>query len=465
MKLKFVILFVIFLFPSLVLADVNVEIDQSGADSGDVTAEMPFTVTASGWEGDCNSATIDLSECSVCSISESTTKSISGDSVSWTTLTASVANSQKITVSVSGMCTPDSGYITFDSKTAPSLSASVDPSSVSVTRGSTFTISLNLQNNGETTARFGSITLSPSYFTISSGCSPSDIIGGQSLGLTCKISTSSSTPIGTQTMSILISPSNGNSVTKTVDVTVSSTSTTSASSGGAGGATGGVGSAGGGGGSTSEISKLFGIVSTNAPINWNVSRTEISFTNLFVEVEGTFTNVRLTLSSLPSKPSSIVQKPTSNVYQYLELKTQNLSDTNIKSVKLNFRVNKTWVSANNINLNSISLYRYSNIWQKLQTSLINEDENYYYFNSVSPGLSVFAIAGEKNVMTTTQIKAVTTTSPTIMTTTIIPEVKPYSNFINLYIILGVIVFLALILMIFFFRKFNKKEINETKPAT
>ena len=242
MKFVLIILSLLVLLPGLVLATVSVSTDQSGADLPDVIAERTFTVTASGWSGDCNSAYIDLSSCGVCSISENQTKTISGDSVSWTTLTASRANSQTITVSVSGTCTPDSGYVTFDAKTAPSLSATVSPTSTSVTRGSTFSLSLNIQNNGETTAKFGSITVSPSDFSISSGCSPSDISGGQSSGISCTIAASSSATLGTQTLSILISPTNTDSLTKTVSVIVSSASstTTTISGGGAGGAGGGI---------------------------------------------------------------------------------------------------------------------------------------------------------------------------------------------------------------------------------
>jgi len=260
MKLILVILSLLVLLPGLVAATVSVSTDQSGADFPDVIAERTFTVTASGWSGDCNSATIDLSGCGVCSISENQTKTITGDSVSWTTLTASRSNSQTITVSISGTCTPDSGSVSFDAKTAPSLSATMSPTSTSVTRGSTFSLSLNIQNNGGTTAKFGSITVSPSDFSISSGCSPSDISGGQSSGVSCTMAASSSATLGSQTLSILISPTNADSLTKTVSVTVNaqSTSTTTTVSGGAGGAGGG----GGGLGNTTTTTTLTTVATT-----------------------------------------------------------------------------------------------------------------------------------------------------------------------------------------------------------
>lgn len=215
------ILLALLLLPSAAFATLTVTISQSGADSGSVMAGKTFTVSASGWSG-CSSANIDLTGCSVCNVSESQTKSLSGSTVSWTTLTASKASSQSITVSASGSCTPDSGSVSFDVKNSPSISATPSPTSTSANAGATFSLNLDIQNTGETTARFGTITVSPGNFSISSGCSPSDISGSQTLGLSCTIAVASSAALGAQAMSILISPTNADSVTKTVTVTVSS---------------------------------------------------------------------------------------------------------------------------------------------------------------------------------------------------------------------------------------------------
>lgn len=230
----------------MAMASVTVSVSQSGADSGSVMAGRTFTVTASGWSGSCTSATLDLSGCTTCNASESTTKSLSGSSVSWTTVTASKANSQAITVGVSGSCSSDSGTSSlFDVKNPPSLAATLSTSSLTVAKSSTAPFSLNIQNAGETTAKFGTVTASGGTGLTLSGCTPSDISGGQTLGLSCSIAASSSAAAGTVTLTI--SPNNADSVTKTISVTVSGGSivedtggcTTCGSSGGSssGGAT------------------------------------------------------------------------------------------------------------------------------------------------------------------------------------------------------------------------------------
>jgi hypothetical protein len=209
------------LMPAVVRADVIVSLQQTDRDSGSVIAGKSFTVTASGWSGSCSSALIDLSECSVCSIDESTSKSISGPSVSWTTLMATQTDAtQKITVSVSGTCSPDSGDVEFIAKSAPVISDSVSPTSLTVTQGGSFTLSLNVLNSGETTAQ-GSISVSPSDFSISN-CPFTPIPGGQSMGMNCEIGVSSSATTGARIATLSITTTQGNEITKTISVTVQS---------------------------------------------------------------------------------------------------------------------------------------------------------------------------------------------------------------------------------------------------
>lgn len=389
MKFALMILFLM-MIPSITSATVTVSTTQSGADSGSVIAERTFTVSGRGWSGDCNSASIDLSECGVCSISENTTKTIIGGSVSWTTLTASQANSQKITVSVSGTCTPDSGYTTFDVKTAPSLSATVSPTSTSVTQGSTFSISLSIQNNGDTTARFGSITVSPSDFSVSSGCSPSDISGGQSSGVSCTIAASGSATTGTRTLSVIISPTNADSETETVYVTVNAAPGEPEEPGGGGGA-GGVA-----GPSKDKVSETWTKITPGKVEIMKITDPEFGIKQIYITVKNTANNVRISITKLDDKPATVVHEITGKVYKYMEIETRNIDEDNLERVNIQFQVNKTWIDENNIDPDTIILNRYhNNTWEKLPTDKTGEDSGFFYYESLTPGLSTFAITGEE----------------------------------------------------------------------
>ena len=86
------------------------------------------------------------------------------------------------------------------------------------------------------------------------------------------------------------------------------------------------------------------------------------------------------------------------VYKYYEIElTSNYSyveDKDFKSVEINFTVEKTWKINNSIDLSTINVMRYhQNQWQKLNTTIIKEDEEHYYFKAESPGFSTFAVVG------------------------------------------------------------------------
>ena len=448
MKFTLMILFLL-LIPSLVSAAVTVSITQSGADPGSVIAERTFTISGSNLDENCNSATIDLSECGVCSISENETKTISGPSVSWTTLTASEADSQKITVSISGTCEPDSGYVTFDAKTAPSLTVSVDPTSTSVTQGSTFSLSLNIQNNGETTANFGSITVSPSYFSISSGCSPSNILGGQSSGLSCTIAASSSAPAGSRTLSILISPTNADSVTKTASVTVIAGATTTTLGGGGGG--------GGGPSGPAEKKKThtWTMITPGVVEIMHVNDPDIGLKQISINVRNRANNVKITVTKLVGKPASVVHNISGKVFKYMEINAVNLVDENISEAKIQFPVNKSWIIRNNINRATVALNRYhNNVWERLQTREISEDSDYVYYEAISAGFTTFAITGEEVTVTTTVAPVATTT--TIPVTTTVPVIPSEVGGIPVWIV-GLVIVIVVVAVIAFWIYRNRQE--------
>jgi PGF-pre-PGF domain-containing protein len=99
--------------------------------------------------------------------------------------------------------------------------------------------------------------------------------------------------------------------------------------------------------------------------------------------------------------SSLVAIPvTGDVYQYLDIWMDNANGTivNYNNANITFKVNRSWIVANDINVSTIVLNRYSNgVWTPLPTTLAGQDDNYLYFTAITPGFSPFAING--NVIT------------------------------------------------------------------
>jgi hypothetical protein len=128
-------------------------------------------------------------------------------------------------------------------------------------------------------------------------------------------------------------------------------------------------------------------------------------------------------------------------------------DKDITKVKIRFKVEKSWISANDINVATIALYRYANTWNKLDTAKLSEDSSYVYFEAITPGFSYFAISGE----TITPITPTTTLPPTtttiLPTTTTLPEIIP-KGYEWIYWVMAVVVIVA---VVFLSWKFLKKK--------
>jgi PGF-pre-PGF domain-containing protein len=106
------------------------------------------------------------------------------------------------------------------------------------------------------------------------------------------------------------------------------------------------------------------------------------------------TNVKIAIATAPQQTSLGTN---TNEYSSFQIAATNLPDDNIKSVVIEFEVDRNWLSNNQIPVDRVNLYRYKNgEWRRLDTSLLRADETYEYYEATSPGLSIFAIAGQSS---------------------------------------------------------------------
>ena len=80
-----------------------------------------------------------------------------------------------------------------------------------------------------------------------------------------------------------------------------------------------------------------------------------------------------------------------NVYQYVEIETDGITDNDIGNVKIEFDVNSSWIINNNLDADTVILNRYNDGWKELSTKKINESSNKTSYEAISPGFSLFAI--------------------------------------------------------------------------
>jgi PGF-pre-PGF domain-containing protein len=173
----------------------------------------------------------------------------------------------------------------------------------------------------------------------------------------------------------------------------------SGSSGNSGGSSGGGGGGGGGGVAVtvSQSSNSGGgtviTIQANQPIILNVSNSSTGITQVQIVSSQNSSNASITVS-----PSSIPSQAAigGETYQTFQITLGGLEEANIINVSIAFKVNKSWMDVNGKDPANVTLFRNTGtdstpIWTGLLTNLTSQDSDYYYYQSISPGFSTYAV--------------------------------------------------------------------------
>ena len=75
-----------------------------------------------------------------------------------------------------------------------------------------------------------------------------------------------------------------------------------------------------------------------------------------------------------------------------------IGESGVETLTFTFTVEKTWIDVNNIDKSSVLMYRFHDgEWMKLNTILISENDTMITYEAETPGLSTFAVVGNKVV--------------------------------------------------------------------
>ena len=127
--------------------------------------------------------------------------------------------------------------------------------------------------------------------------------------------------------------------------------------------------------------------------------TETGIKEIQINVNNEAQNVKISVTKYNDKPAAVSVEKTGKVYQYMQIKTENLADKLEKAI-VTIKVKKTWVSENGLDKDRIALFKFnenSEEWDELLTVYNNSDDTYDYFDVELTSLSYFAIS-EKTVV-------------------------------------------------------------------
>jgi PGF-pre-PGF domain-containing protein len=248
---------------------------------------------------------------------------------------------------------------------APNISLSTSASAIGA--GSTITITCGATDYGYGVANQTLTVAKP--------------VGG-SVSATCGSSFTDTSTVGLYTVTYSATDYRGR--TTSTSVTFTSTS---------GGGSSGTGGSGGAGTTTSEMTDSFTVsaIAAGAAHTFTITK-DIDITQVEVTPTSAASSVGLTVSKYTGKPADVSTAPSGTVFSYLSIAASNLDNSNIQAATVRFRVLRTWITSNNIDVSTIRLNRYvSGAWSVLQTTQTGADANYIYFSATTAGFSYFAI--------------------------------------------------------------------------
>lgn len=254
-------------------------------------------------------------------------------------------------------------------------------------------------NSHQPTVRVFTADATAPVFT-SFTCSPSPVYTGDTVTCSCSATDATS---GVETTSFTINPSTLIAGTQTTPCTVTDyagnqNSTTASYTVNVRGS-GYIPGTGPGTQPTTtkpDVIQSWDKIEPGAAVSMNIEKEGLDFTQIRVEVRNKANDVRISVTKLAAQPADVVHNVTGRVYQYVEIeRSSSINDTNIQAASIRFRVNNTWISANNIDKNKVYMNRYANNqWNRLTTTLVTEDANHVYYSAVTPGFSTFVVTGE-----------------------------------------------------------------------
>ncbi|MFH1182199.1 MAG: PGF-pre-PGF domain-containing protein [Candidatus Woesearchaeota archaeon] len=202
-----------------------------------------------------------------------------------------------------------------------------------------------------------------------------------------------------------------------------------------------------------KVSHAWAVLGTGTT-TMKISKAGIYFTELAFTTGNSANLVEVSVLALASKPSAFKDVASGRaVYQYLQVDKTNLPDSYVNRVVVKFKLEKKKLLDKNMSAGSVVLMRYNESgkqWTDLTTSLLDvADPIYYYYQSVSPGLSVFAIASKSAGETEAPIETPTVPEEETGGETVgnatgeTPETKaPGKSHMKLYIIIALCVIVA-----------------------
>ena len=157
------------------------------------------------------------------------------------------------------------------------------------------------------------------------------------------------------------------------------------------------GSSSSGGSSSSTTSKTWVALEKDETATMSITSSNIHIRTISVKIKKSADKMKIDVAKLSSEPSSVNNSIDGEVYQYLSISDFFINNTAIDIIEFDFRVEKSWLTSNNVEKEDIVLMHYTaDKWEELSTEIIGEDSTYVNYKATSSSFSYYAIAEKED---------------------------------------------------------------------
>ena len=145
-----------------------------------------------------------------------------------------------------------------------------------------------------------------------------------------------------------------------------------------------------------------------------VDRDGMAFTQVVFTAKNDISSASMTLKVLTGAPTS-TGAISKEAYQYIQLLETNFDSEDITNAKINFKVEKSWLTSKGLSENNVALYRYVNgKWVAQTTEMKASDVTHVFYEANVGGFSYFAIG---------QAETEAPVVPDVVPAVVVPEVQ------------------------------------------
>ncbi|MBN1502390.1 PGF-pre-PGF domain-containing protein [Candidatus Woesearchaeota archaeon] len=212
---------------------------------------------------------------------------------------------------------------------------------------------------------------------------------------------------------------------------------------------------------TNHIDTTFHQLTPGETRSFKITDKEYCVDEIKVKAKEDTSSFKITVTKITQKPSSIPELSKESCC-FVKIDAANIDYDEVESITVRFPIEKKWLVDNKLDKATVKLNRYSTQWEELETNYLSEDDSYFYFESVTPGFSIFAVTADEveeeipalDTTTSTILSTVQTTMQEVTSTTI-QDIKDKSKNSAFGFIMMLIA--LLILTVIYFKYYKEKK--------